>query len=104
MARHQSLTGAGWWFSASHHDAVRQELHGHSYEVMAYWPAQPYRDALVLQEMLKEVLKAGFDHKTFAADLGVAEGIARRIGGLMEGCVRVDVTRPAERLRVEVWL
>lgn len=100
----QSLTGAGWYFSASHHDPVRQELHGHSYEVMVYWPAEPPRDALVLQEMVKEVVKAGFDHKTLPDDMTRAEDIARAIGRLLIGVVRVDIKRPTERLGVEIWL
>jgi hypothetical protein len=99
----RSLTGAGWYFSATHRDPVRQELHGHSYEVMAYWAADPPRDALCLQLTLRDALK-GFDHKTLPDELTRAEDIARAIGGLIDGCVRVDVSRPAERLRCEVWL
>lgn len=99
-----NLSGAGWYFSATHRDPVRQELHGHSYEVMVYWPAEPARDSMVLQEMVKEVLKAGFDHKTLPDHLSRAEDIARAIGGLLTDVVRVDVSRPAERLAVEVWL
>lgn len=99
----ESLTGAGWYFSASHNDPVRKELHGHSYEVMAWWPVAPHRDALCLQLTLRDVLK-GFDHKTLPPELSRAEDIARAIGGLMDGCVRVDIKRPAERLGVEVWL
>lgn len=98
------LTGAGWYFSASHRDPVRKELHGHSYEVVAYWPAQPPRDAMVLQEMVKTVIWAHLDHKTLPDEITRAEDIARRIGSLLDGCVRVDVSRPAERLRCEVWL
>lgn len=100
----QSLTGAGWHFSASHRDPVRQELHGHSYEVMVYWPADPPRDAMVLQEMVKEVVKARYDHKTLPDDITRAEQIAREIGSLLTGVVRVDISRPSERLCCEVWL
>lgn len=99
-----SLTGAGWFFSASHRDPIRNELHGHSYEVVCWWPAEPPRDAMVLQEMVKTALKAGFDHKTLPDEITRAEDIARAIGGLLDGCVRVDVCRPVERLRCEVWL
>jgi 6-pyruvoyl-tetrahydropterin synthase len=99
----QSLTGAGWYFSASHRDPVRQELHGHSYEVVAYWPTHPPRDAMVLQETLKGVL-LGFDHKTLPDEMTRAEDIARAIGSLMDGCVRVRLMRPVERLEADVWL
>ena len=98
-----NLTGAGWYFSASHFDQVRQELHGHSYEVMAYWPAAPYRDARVLQETLKDVLK-GFDHKTLPEALSRAEDMAAAIGGLITDCVRVRLWRPVERLEVDIWI
>ncbi len=100
----QSLTGAGWYFSASHRDPVRKELHGHSYEVTCWWPAEPPRDAMVLQEMVKTVLKAGFDHKTLPDDMTRSEDIARAVGSLLDGCVRVDISRPAERLHAEVRL
>ncbi len=97
------LTGAGWYFSASHFDPIRKELHGHSYEVTVYWPSEPPRDAMVLQWTLREVLK-GFDHKTLPDTMTRAEDIAKAIGSLIDGCVRVDISRPAERLRCEVWL
>ena len=93
-----ALIGAGWYFSASHNDTVRQEMHGHSYEVTAWWPADPPRDAVCLQVTLREVLKAGFDHKTLPAHLGTMEALAAAIGSLMTGCVGVDVSRPVERL------
>jgi 6-pyruvoyl-tetrahydropterin synthase len=99
----ENLTGAGWYFSASHRDPIRNELHGHSYEVMVYWPAQPPRDAMVLQWTLRDVLK-GFDHKTLPDTMTRAEDIAHAIGSLIDGCVRVDVSRPTERLTCTVWM
>lgn len=96
----RGMTGAGWHFSASHYDAVRKELHGHTYEVMAWWPSEPHRDAVALQQTLRTVL-AGFDHKTLPAELGTAEALGRAICGLMTDCIGVDITRPAERLGVK---
>jgi 6-pyruvoyl-tetrahydropterin synthase len=98
-----SLTGVGGTFSASHHDRVRQELHGHSYEVMAWWLADPPRDAAALQVTLNTILR-NFDHQTLPDHQSRAEDLARAIGGLLSGCVRVDVNRPVERLKAEVWL
>lgn len=95
------LTGAGWHFSASHYDNVRQELHGHSYEVVAWFRADPPRDAVVLQETLKAVL-TGFDHKTLPPELSRAEDIARAVMSLLVDCVGVDVSRPVERLYARV--
>ena len=97
----KGLTGAGWYFSASHRDPVRQELHGHSYEVMAWWPSEPARDAVCLQETLKGALK-GLDHTTLPDELTRAESMARFIMQLV-GAVRVDVSRPSERLSATVW-
>lgn len=91
------FTGAGWYFSASHRDPVRKELHGHSYEVVAWWPSEPPRDAVVLQHTLRTAL-VGFDHQTLPDELGTAEALANAIGGLLDGCVGVDVSRPSERL------
>jgi len=100
----ESLTGAGWYFSASHRDPVRKELHGHSYEVVCWWPAEPPRDAMVLQERVKTVLKASFDHKTLPDEITRAEDVGRAVGVLLDGCVRVNISRQSERLHAVVWL
>ena len=93
------LTGVGWFFSASHRDPVRQELHGHSYEVTCWYEADG-RDAVVLQEGLKVALLA-FDHKTLPEELARAENMAAAIMHLM-GCEGVEISRPVERLRAKV--
>jgi len=99
----QSLTGAGWFFSASHRDPVRKELHGHSYEVTVWWPADLKRDACELQEEVKAVLSA-IDHGTLPDHMTRAEDIAKFIGGFWKAAVRVDISRPIERISCEVWL
>jgi 6-pyruvoyl-tetrahydropterin synthase len=96
------LVWAGWHFSASHHDQIRNETHGHSYEVMVGWPAMPPRDALVLQAKLKVVLSS-FDHKTLPREMSRAEQIAHAIIGLLGDCTVVEISRPVERLKVTVW-
>lgn len=90
-------TGAGWYFSAAHHDPIRGQLHGHTWEVVAWWKGEPARDALVLQETLKGVLR-GFDHTVLPPELASAEALAKAIGGLITDCIGVDVSRPSERL------
>lgn len=90
-------TGAGWWFAASHRDPVSGELHGHTWEVVAWWNGQPRRDARVLQETLKGVL-IGFDHRVLPDELHSGEALAEAIGRLMVDCIGVDVSRPAERI------
>jgi 6-pyruvoyl-tetrahydropterin synthase len=94
----KSATGAGWYFSASHYDEIRRETHGHSYEVVAWWASEPYRDGVALQHTLRTILERGFDHKTLPPELSTAEALAKAIGGLMVDCIGVDVSRPVERL------
>lgn len=99
-----NLTGAGWYFSASHRDPVRRELHGHTWSVACWWRESDRLDAVDLQDLVKSILKDNFDHKTLPDSMTRAEDIARAIGGLLAGCVRVDISRPDERLFCEVWL
>lgn len=96
-----ALTGVSATFSASHNDPVRQEMHGHSYRVTAWWPSQPDRDAVCLQMTLREVVTTGFDHKTLPAELSRAEAMSAAIKGLLDGCVAVDIARPLEGLYFE---
>ncbi len=94
------LTGVGWYFSASHRDDVRKALHGHSYEVTAWFDHSPPRDAMVLQAKLRMVLEA-FDHKTLPDELTRAEAMAGAIMHLTEAC-GVELARPLERLYAKV--
>ena len=97
------LTGAGWFFCAAHRDPVRKELHGHSYEVMAWWPLREGHDACFLQDLLKQAL-VGIDHTTLPDEFTRAEDIARLIGSKLPGAIRIDISRPIERIACEVWL
>lgn len=97
-----NLTSARAAFSCSHHDAVRQEVHGHSYVAWAYWPAEPPRDQVLLQRMLEETVKARYDHKTMGPEIGRMEDIANDLGGLLVDVHSIMVERPVEGFRV-VW-
>lgn len=97
----ERMIGVGWHFSASHRDVVRKELHGHSYEIIAWFPADPPRDAIALQETLKGALRA-FDHQTLPDHLSRAEDLAVAVMGLLGDCVGVDISRPSERLFARV--
>lgn len=66
----RKLIGAGHFFSASHRDPVRQELHGHTYEVVAWWMAQPEHDLVMLQDELKLPLSAA-DSTNCARNIGI---------------------------------
>ncbi len=92
--------GVGWYFSASHNDAVRREVHGHSYEVVCWCETDAPRDAVVLQAKLKMIL-AAWDHTTMPPELSRAEDMAAALMHLME-CDGVTVSRPIERLHASV--
>jgi len=94
------LTGVGWYFSASHTDPVRREVHGHSYEVVCWYDLDAPRDAVVLQNKLQVVLSA-FDHTTLPPGLSRAEDMATALMRLMD-CDGVEISRPVERLHARV--
>lgn len=95
------LIGVSAIFSASHHDPVRKELHGHSYRATAWWRADPPRDAMVLQAALDRLVGAQLDHQTLPAELSRAEAMAVMIKSLLPECVAVDIARPLEGLFFE---
>jgi 6-pyruvoyl-tetrahydropterin synthase len=87
------LTGVGGTFCASH-NSPEGVLHGHSYEVRAWFRKA---DARPLQKRLQDVL-AKLDHSHLAGDLVWAEEIAESIAHDLPGCVEVEISRPLERL------
>jgi hypothetical protein len=94
-----ALTGVGGVLSVTHSDPVRTELHGHSYEVVAWFPAG--RDAVNLQAELHAVL-AVYDHRTLEPRLSRGEALGAAIMGQLPGCVGIDVNRPLERIYARV--
>lgn len=89
-----TLTGAGAIFCAAHEEQ-HGPLHGHSYEVIAWFEGN--EDALAVQCALVEVLK-DFDHTKLKSNMAWAESIAEHIRKRMLKCVEVEVRRPLERL------
>lgn len=89
-----NLTGVGAVLSAAHY-GPSGALHGHTWEVVAWFPAGT--DALALQRRLEERL-ASFDHGVLPAELSWAEPFAAYLGAALDGCIGVDVSRPSERL------
>lgn len=69
-------------------------MHGHSYEVTAWFPAA---DARPLQAELNRVLKF-FDHDELLDELAWGEGLAEEVGNLLPGCIEVEISRPLERI------
>lgn len=88
-----TLTGVGGVFSASH-DSPEGVLHGHSYEVWAWFPEG---DARELQQKLRAVLER-LDHTHLPDALAWGEALAEHIAGQLPGCREVEIRRPLERI------
>ena len=89
------LTGVGGIFSAAHQPPEGGDVHGHSYEVIAWFAAG--EDARVLQARLAAVLEP-LDHRVLAANWRRARRSPSMIGRNLAGCRQVDVSRPLERI------
>jgi 6-pyruvoyl-tetrahydropterin synthase len=88
------MIGVGHILSVTHKDIVRKELHGHSYEVIAWFETG---DAVGLQKLLGGVVRQ-LDHTTLPDEMTRAEEIGRWIGTRLPGCLVVDVNRPLKRI------
>ncbi len=91
------LTGAGAILQVAH-TGPDGRLHGHTYEVAAWWEGEPC--AVEMQGKLQAWL-AKFDHQSLPPRMSRAEDIGRQCKMAL-GCVRVNVNRPLERLYSEV--
>lgn len=87
------MIGVGAVLSVSHKDTVRKEVHGHSYEVIAWFESG---DMVGLQKLLLGVVRQ-LDHTTLPDEMTRAEDIAKWIGKRLAGCKRVEANRPLER-------
>lgn len=93
------LSGARTTFCASHTDK-NGRMHGHSYEVWAYWDYQSV-DVDERQAQLVEHVSINFDHRVLHEWCKRAEQIAESIGTEL-GAKRVVVRRPLEGLE-GIW-
>lgn len=88
------MIGVGGILSIAHKDTVRTQIHGHSYEIVAWFDAG---DAVGLQKILAGVLRQ-LDHSTLPDEMTRAEDIGLWIGNRLPRCKIVDVNRPLERI------
>jgi 6-pyruvoyl-tetrahydropterin synthase len=79
---------------------VRKELHGHSYQIIAWFESG---DAVGLQKLLGGVIRQ-LDHTTLPDEMTRAEDIAFWIGKRLANCKRVDANRPLEMIFARVEL
>lgn len=90
------LVGVGASFTALHTDPHMDEgTHEHTWHVIAWYPAKPFRDARSMKGALVTVL-ATFEGTTLPAELWAAEDLAAALLRLLANCIGVDVSRPAE--------
>jgi hypothetical protein len=88
------LTGVGCIICAAHVDAGGR-LHGHTYEVTAWFPRGD--DAIDLQGLLK-FAASQFDHCKLPPELSSGEALCVALASKLPNAVRIDVSRPAERI------
>lgn len=93
----RTLTGVGGVFCAAHRDIATGCLHGHSWEVTAWFTGRP--NAAHRQEQLAAILRR-LDHTELGVELSWGEDIAKRVADNFDdrACVQVDVSRPLERM------
>lgn len=87
------LTGAGSFFCAAHKDA-EGNLHGHTWEVTAWWSGTP--DAVERQAALTAALKE-FDHTVLDNGMAWGEKLGQALIRKLD-CQKVEISRPLERL------
>jgi len=89
------FTGVGCIFSAAHEAPEGGALHGHSYEVTAWFEAGD--DARTLQAALMAAVQK-LDHTVLPGHLASGEAMAEHIGRSLDGCIELEVRRPLERI------
>lgn len=87
-------TGVSGILSVAHYK--HGKVHGHTYEVKAWWPADG-TDALERQDQLARVLKL-YDHRGLARNESTGEQLAELIAARLEDVEEVEISRPFERI------
>jgi len=89
------LTGVSGHFSAAHKGADGS-IHGHTWQVMA-WFETPTRCDAICHKAALDGLLGHWDHSILPDELAWGEDIARTVGKLVN-CVEVIVSRPLDGL------
>lgn len=93
------LTGVTGILSCAHQpinaDIFGGELHGHSYEVTAWFTNDHGADVRIFEAALRTLLDQ-WDHRLLPVEISTAEAIAAAVGTLAK-CIEVEVRRPLER-------
>lgn len=89
------LTGVGSYFCAAHRDKLTGKLHGHTWDIVAWFISD--KNAVSLQSDLKGFLER-FDHSVLDDDCSWGEELAKTILCSLENCCEVEVRRESERI------
>ena len=98
----RKLTGVGRILCASHRDRRTNQMHGHTWEVTA-WFTYDGTDQSVRLHQLNEAI-GHFDHRVLPDHIAWGEALAEFVGNSINReaertiCVAVDVSRPLERI------
>lgn len=94
-----TMTGVGSYFCAAHRDRDTGQLHGHTWDVVAWFKTS--KNAVTLQAELKAALQQ-FDHAELPEELAWGEAIGIKIIRLLNDCIEVEVRRESERIYAKV--
>jgi hypothetical protein len=90
------LTGVTGILSASHR-AIGGGVHGHTWRITVWTPAEPRRDAEALKARL-DALLAVWKNDMLPDEIVQGEDLAEAVAVLLGDCVEVLVERPDERI------
>lgn len=88
-------TGVGGFICAAHRDKNTGKLHGHTWEVEAWFKDRS--NAVELQNELQSVL-AEFDHQELPDNFAWGEELASEILKRLSNCQEVKISRASERI------
>jgi len=90
------LTGVAGQFTARHIDPhLGEGEHEHTWQVVAWYPAEPWRDGRALKEALGQLLGV-WNGTLLPRELWSGESLAKAVTELLANCVGADISRPIE--------
>jgi len=91
-----TLTGVAGSFTARHIDPhLGEGEHEHMWRVVAWYPAEPFRDARALKAALGQLLSP-WQGTVLPPELWSGEALAKAITELLANCIGADVSRERE--------
>jgi hypothetical protein len=101
------MTGVTAILSASHRDQKTGQIHGHTWEITAWFQFKAHVDQSTWSHCLRDIV-APLDHTCLPDAIAWGERLAEYVGNSLNApywdgpatrdCVAVDVARPSERI------